>query len=216
MGKVSCYFAGEAGATRRLPQGCCGPRLVGDIDSRNMVTFGTMRGRISRRTPFDSSDASSRAGAYSESVAWRVRPRRLLIGIAAIGAIWLSSSMYARRIQVSFSLRSAKVVTSQQLSDLVYGPMGHGASLFQGAFYVGSDDSSDYVAIKHGKFAVYAYKTPRGGTPVERRMTVTTDEGKWVDLEGCFPVLSNDRPNPDEATPARRPQPHVRNWDSRR
>ena len=166
-----------------------------------------------RRTPFDSPDVSSRAGEYSESVVWRVRPLRLLIGIIGIGAISLFASMYARRIQVSFSLRSAKAVTPQQLRDLVYGPMGHRASLFQGAFYVGSDDSSDYVAIKHGRFAVYAYKTPRGDTPIERRMKVTADVGKWVDLTGYFPVVSDDRPNPDEATPARTPRSHVRNCD---
>ena len=80
--------------------------------------------------------------------------------------------------------------------------MGHQASLFRGAFYAGSDDNFDYVAIKHGKFAIYAYKTPRGDKDVGRRMKVTTDEKRWVDLTGCFPVFSDDPPNPGDAMPA--------------
>jgi hypothetical protein len=65
--------------------------------------------------------------------------------------------------------------------------MGYYASLFEGAFYVGSDDSFDYVAVKHGRFAIYAFKTQRSDIAIGHRMKITTDERKWVNLEEVFP-----------------------------
>jgi hypothetical protein len=72
--------------------------------------------------------------------------------------------------------------------------MGYYASIFGGVFYVGSNDSFDYVALKHGRLAVYAYKTPRGDVAIERRMQITSDEKKWVNLARAFPPLSDGRP----------------------
>lgn len=145
----------------------------------------------------------------------RLRASRLLIGIIGIGVIVSCLAFtYGRRVQIYLSLGSAKPVSLQELRDLVYGPMGYNASLFQGAFYVGSDSSSDYVAIKHGRLAIYAFKTPRGDVTTGSRMEVTADEKKWVDLTGCFPVLSHNRTSAAaEMAMVASPKPHVRNCD---
>ena len=76
---------------------------------------------------------------------WPVRPLQLLLGVIGMSAIVFFASTYAWRIQVALSLRSAKAVSSPQLKDVVYGPMGHYASLFEGLFYVGSDRNTTSI-----------------------------------------------------------------------
>lgn len=125
---------------------------------------------------------------------WRARPLRLLLSVVGISVVVFFAPTCARHIQASLSLGSATAVSSQQLKAIVYGPMGHYASIFGGVFYAGSNDSFDYVALKHGSLAIYAYRMPRGDVALQRRMQVTSDEKKWVDLARAFPPLSDGRP----------------------
>lgn len=137
-----------------------------------------------------------------------VRYPRLLLGVVAIGAVLFFASTYAGRIQVSLSLRFATAVSRQQLKNVVYGPMGYYASLFEGVYYVGSDLSFDYIVIKHGRFAPNAFKTQLGDLSIERRIEISADEKSWVDLAGLFPPPSGGHA---EAVSAETPKPHARN-----
>jgi len=116
-------------------------------------------------------------------VHWRKYVLRLLLGLFGTGAILFVVFNYGWRVQAAVKLRSAEAVSGPELTEVVNGPMGLYASLFKGVFYVGSDDSFDYIAIKHGRLTAKALKVRRGNVAgIEHRMNITADEKKWVDL----------------------------------
>lgn len=126
------------------------------------------------------------AGEYSIIVP-SPRVLRLLVIVFGSAALLFFAFTYARRVQVAVGLKSAKVISAERLKETVNGPMGRFASLFRGVFYAGSDDGSDYFAIPLGRVTVQAFKMRRGDLGVQRRMRLTADERKWVDITRAFP-----------------------------
>lgn len=88
----------------------------------------------------------------------------------------------------SVDLKHAESADLKQVKDYVNGPMGHYSTWFSGVFYVGSDIEFDYIAIKHGKNTVKAFKIKRGELGVKHHMKITASDEKWVNITGMFPL----------------------------
>jgi hypothetical protein len=126
-----------------------------------------------------------------------------LSALVAVGAIIVAILAYARHEIGIVSVRPARLVSSVEFRDFVNGPMGYYSSMFSGVFYAGSDDTCDYIAVRHGRFTVGAFKLRRGEVQIKNRMSLTSNETNWVDVTREFPP-----PAPPEEMKAARSQEH--------
>jgi hypothetical protein len=85
-------------------------------------------------------------------------------------------------------LKKAEAADLKHVQEYVNSPMGRYSSQFGGVFYAGSDDTHDYIAIKHGPRPVKVFKTGQGELRVEHRMAADGDAAKWVDVTSLFPA----------------------------
>jgi hypothetical protein len=107
--------------------------------------------------------------------------------LAGIGAIIVAVLAYAEHEMGVVGVQSAKRVTAVELKNFVDGPMGHYSSMFSGVFYAGSDEACDYIAARHGRFTVGAFKLRRGEVQIRNRMSLTSNERDWLDITREFP-----------------------------
>ncbi len=88
----------------------------------------------------------------------------------------------------SANLKKAESADIKQVKEYVNSPMGRYSSWFSGVFYAGTDESFDYVAIKHGPKTVKIFKVKKGKLGVKQEMKTSGDEKKWVDITQMFPA----------------------------
>ncbi|HXN49395.1 MAG TPA: hypothetical protein VN893_22265 [Bryobacteraceae bacterium] len=77
--------------------------------------------------------------------------------------------MHERRVA---EFRSAQLVTSEKLRQIIDGPAGYGAGAFTGVFYAGSDENCDYLALRYGDLGVRVLKAQRGAVDLKHRMSI--------------------------------------------
>jgi hypothetical protein len=117
------------------------------------------------------------------------------IGVIAVlrlaFGLGIAVSLFTIACVKGVDLRRAQSASMEQVREYVYGPMGHYSDLFSGVFYVGSDSSFDYIAVKQGRRITKLFRVKRGDLGVMRRTGVDADDQKWLDITGMFPVPNN-------------------------
>lgn len=86
----------------------------------------------------------------------------------------------------SADLKKAESADLKQVKDYVNSPMGRYSSWFSGVFYAGTDDTFDYIAVKHGSNTVKVFKLKKGDLGVKQQMRINAEK-KWVNITSMFP-----------------------------